>query len=524
MSDPVLPVAFRAKGRHVAIVGGGEAALRKVRSILAGGFRAVVVAPEVRAELRALARDAAIALRERTYESGDLEGAALAIAATGDDAVNARVVGDARALGIPVCDASMPDRGDFTMLATSRLGDLTIAVDSGGASPSFSRRVLGEIEAHLGPAYGAAARTLARMRTYVRAVVPAEHFLRRSVLRFLAELPVEELAAMNPSQAEHAAESAIERAKECAPPQPTRRLVCASRASALATAQARGIAALIARHGIASEIIDVTTAGDRDQRTPIHALGDANVFVKELEAALREGRADYAVHSCKDLPSDLAGDMAIAAISVREDPRDAFCSERYESFEMLPPGAVVGTSSLRRRRQLEAMRPDLTYADLRGNVDTRLRKLSEGAYDAIVLAMAGLNRLRARAAYVVPFSVEQIVPAAAQGALAVETRSQDAALARELRSAVNDPDAERCVRCERAVLRTLRAGCSAPVGVHARATGRHIAVEVAYAVPGGILRERIDADAPTPPEAEALGEALARRLLPRIAVPAESTP
>ncbi|HEY9086313.1 MAG TPA: hydroxymethylbilane synthase [Candidatus Tyrphobacter sp.] len=517
----MLPVAFHAKGRHVVVVGGGEAALRKARSVLAGGFRVVVIAPEVCDELRALARDSEIALHERAYECDDLNGAALAIAATGDNAVDERVVDDARALRIPVCDAGAPERGDFTMLATSRLGDLTIAVESGGASPSFSLRMLREIETHFGPSYVAAARTLARMRTYVRAVVPEEHFLRRSVLRFLAEMHVAELAAMNPSQAEHVAESAIERARERHAP-PTRRLVCASRSSALATAQARTIAAMVAQRGIATEILDVTTAGDRDRKTPIQALGEVNVFVKELEVALREHRADYAVHSCKDLPSELAADMLLAAVSAREDPRDAFCSERYERLERLPAGAVVGTSSPRRRRQLEALRPDLRYEDLRGNVDTRLRKLREGKYDAIVLAMAGLNRLHARAAHVVPFSVEEIVPAAAQGALAIETRAQDIAIARDLRAAVNDPESERCVRCERAALRALRAGCSAPVGVHARIDGSRIVVQVAYAVPRGVLRERIDGDAATPEEAEALGETLARRLLPRIAEPAES--
>ena len=126
------------------------------------------------------------------------------------------------------------------------------------------------------------------------------------------------------------------------------------------------------KRGIATTLLQVTTTGDRERGVAIDRLGSINVFVTELETALRERRADYAVHSCKDLPSELAGDMRIAAISAREDPRDAFCSERYEGFELLPAGAVVGTSSPRRRAQLEALRPDLTYDDIRGNVDTRL--------------------------------------------------------------------------------------------------------------------------------------------------------
>jgi hydroxymethylbilane synthase len=290
------------------------------------------------------------------------------------------------------------------------------------------------------------------------------------------------------------------------------RLACASRASALATTQARAIAALLACRGIATEIVAVTTAGDRDVRTPIHALGEINVFVKELETALRERRADYAVHSCKDLPSELAADMRIAAISPREDPRDAFCSERYERLSTLPRGAVVGTSSLRRKMQLEALRPDLRYENLRGNVDTRLRKLRDGAYDAVVLAMAGLNRLHAEANYVVPFSIEELVPAAAQGALAVEVRAGEEALADEIRAAVNDDAAERCVTTERAALRAMRAGCSAPIGIHAREIGGRTIVDAAYATGETIVRERVEAVVGDVAEAKRLGESVASRM------------
>ncbi len=231
------------------------------------------------------------------------------------------------------------------------------------------------------------------------------------------------------------------------------------------------MAARLAERGIATTLLGVTTTGDRDQRTPIDRLGEANVFVKELETALRERRADYAVHSAKDLAGSLADDMRIVAVSRREDARDAFCSERYPNFESLPPGAVVGTSSNRRQAQLAALRPDLRYEALRGNVDTRLRKLAAGEYDAIVLAMAGLNRLGVCARHVVPFTVECVVPAVGQGALAIETRADDEGLGSVLREAVNDPESELCVTCERAALRAMRAGCSAPLGVHAYLAG-----------------------------------------------------
>ena len=294
---------------------------------------------------------------------------------------------------------------------------------------------------------------------------------------------------------------------------PAASVVCASRRSALATVQSRYVAARLAQRGIASTILGITTAGDRDQERPIDRLDSPNVFVKELETALRDRRADYAVHSCKDLASSLPDDMHLAAISRREDPRDAFCSERFESFESLPPGAVVGTSSPRRREQLLALRPDLALTTLRGNVDTRLRKLRDGQYDAIVLAMAGLNRLRARATHVVAFDVETIVPAAGQGALGIETRAGDDALAGVLRAAVNDAGTELCVACERAALRTLQAGCSAPIGIHATLEGETMTVRGSYAIEGsGIRTQRREARVVTLHEAEALGAELAGAL------------
>jgi hydroxymethylbilane synthase len=289
-------------------------------------------------------------------------------------------------------------------------------------------------------------------------------------------------------------------------------LVCASRRSALALTQTRTVAALLARRGVATTILPLNTAGDRERDKPIVELATVNVFVGELEAALRDGRADYAVHSCKDLPSELSPDMQLAAISAREDARDAFCSETYDDFGSLPPGAIVGTSSPRRRAQLQALRPDLDYRDLRGNVDTRLKKLREGQYDAIVLAMAGLLRLGARAKHTVPFSCDEIVPAVGQGALAIEARADRDAVARELRAAINDGGAEWCVRAERAALAFLRAGCSAPIGIHVGIDrGRAFGLGARLLDGGSLVRARlsraVDGGAP-----ERFGRDLAGRL------------
>jgi len=277
--------------------------------------------------------------------------------------------------------------------------------------------------------------------------------------------------------------------------------------------QTRHIAARLAERGIATTILPVTSTGDRLVDRPVSELGSENVWVKELETALIEHRADYAVHSCKDLPGQLAAGMHLAAISVREDPRDAYCSERYSRFEELPAGAVVGTSSLRRRAQLTALRADLRYEMLRGNVDTRLRKLREGTYDAIVLAMAGLRRLGISATHTVPFDPRVVVPAVGQGALAVETLDENAWLAAELRAAIDDAPTHLCIEAERAALRALRAGCSAPLGVHAQLDGDRMTIDAAFGVSdGALLRERIDGVATDLRAARELGERLAARL------------
>ncbi len=362
----------------------------------------------------------------------------------------------------------------------------------------------------------AAARTLERMRTYVETVLsPAE---RTPVMHDLHSLPVELLAALNPADAEHEVEAAIARARMQAAQPSTRAAVCATRGSALALAQSRMVAARLAERGMATTLLTVATTGDRVQDRPIADIGTENVWVKEIEAALLDGRADYAVHSCKDLPGTLTDGMALAAITIREDARDAFCSERFAGFDELPGGAVVGTSSPRRRAQLRAQRPDLVFEDIRGNVDTRLRKLRDGRYDAIVLAMAGLNRLGLRATHTVPFASDRVVPSVAQGALAVETRTQSVELAAALRSACNDPSTELCVAAERSALRVLRAGCNAPLGIHASLDGESMRIDAAYAIEARslVLRERIVRKVETLAQAEELGAELGRALAKEI--------
>jgi hydroxymethylbilane synthase len=486
----MLPISLRPNGRRAVIVGGGNVAARKAESLVSAGFPVFVVAKRIGERLRCIVNENGGACEERAYETRDVAGARLVVAATSDSEVNATIVADARNAGALVCDASRPERGDFTMPATRRVGELTISVDSGGTAPAFARRVAAELSERVDDSYAAALRTLAHMRAYVMETFPPPE--RGPILRSLAQRPIVELSAA-PIGA-----------------------VCATRRSELAMVQSRAVAARLAERAVATTLLGVTTSGDRDRRTPIERFGDTNVFVKELEETLRAGRADFAVHSCKDLAGSLPDDMRIVAVSRREDPRDAFCSERYESFEALPAGAIVGTSSPRRRAQLASLRSDLRYESLRGNVDTRLRKLRDGDYDAIVIAMAGLNRLGARAHYTVAFAIDRLVPAVGQGALAVETRAGDDRFEALLRETVNDRVTELCVRCERAALRALRAGCSAPLGIHAQLAGETMHVDAFYAADAAApVRTRASGRVATHESAEALGAELAGQLNPR---------
>ena len=246
---------------------------------------------------------------------------------------------------------------------------------------------------------------------------------------------------------------------------PPSRLVIASRESRLALWQAEHIRARLMRcyPGCEVEILGMTTRGDRILDKPLAQIGGKGLFVKELELALQEGRADLAVHSLKDVPMEMPSGFAVAAIATREDPCDALVSSRFASLDTLPAGAVVGTSSLRREAILRSHYPQLKIASLRGNLDTRLRKLDEGQFDAIILASAGLQRLglAERIRQRLPFEV--FLPAPGQGALAIETVADRPEL-RAWLSVLDDPSTHACVAAERAFSRALGGSCRVPLG------------------------------------------------------------
>ena len=255
------------------------------------------------------------------------------------------------------------------------------------------------------------------------------------------------------------------------------RIRIATRESTLALWQANHVKTRleIAHPGLEIDIVGMTTEGDRNKHSPLSQIGGKGVFVKELEVALLKGEADIAVHSMKDVPSQLPEGLQITAMCEREDPTDAFVCTNYKSLGDLPEGSTIGSSSLRRRLQLKIHRPDLIYKELRGNVDTRLRKLDEGQYDAIILASAGLIRLQLADRIRHSLATDISIPAAGQGAVGIESRS-DALRLNSLLDSINHSPTFDCVSCEREVSIGLGANCNLPIAAYAWLEGEVISL------------------------------------------------
>ncbi|ELH0899666.1 hydroxymethylbilane synthase [Vibrio tarriae] len=287
----------------------------------------------------------------------------------------------------------------------------------------------------------------------------------------------------------------------------------ATRQSPLALWQANYVKdALMAAHpGLQVELVTMVTRGDVILDTPLAKVGGKGLFVKELEIAMLEGRADLAVHSMKDVPVDFPDGLGLVTICEREDPRDAFVSNTYAKIEDLPSGAIVGTCSLRRQCQLKAARPDLVIKELRGNVGTRLSKLDAGEYDAIILAAAGLKRLELESRIRSFIEPEQSLPAVGQGAVGIECRVDDQRV-RALLAPLNHADTADRVRSERAMNLTLQGGCQVPIGSYALLEGDTIWLRALVGEPDGSQIVRGEIRGPRT-QAEQLGITLAEQLL-----------
>lgn len=299
-------------------------------------------------------------------------------------------------------------------------------------------------------------------------------------------------------------------------PRMTTAITIATRESRLALWQAEHVQARLgAELGITASLLGMTTRGDQILDRSLSKVGGKGLFVKELETALAEGRAQLAVHSLKDVPMELPEGFVLAAVLEREDPRDAFVSNDYASLADLPEGAVVGSSSLRRVTQLLSIRPDLRVEPLRGNLDTRLRKLDEGGYHAIVLAAAGLKRLGLGQRVRAVFEVDQMIPCAGQGALGLEIRADDAPLADAMARLAHTPTWLAC-EAERAVSRALGGSCSLPLAAHAHWQGATLCLNAALGHAevhtSPLLRASVAADVSDVAAALDLGRQAAERL------------
>ena len=291
-------------------------------------------------------------------------------------------------------------------------------------------------------------------------------------------------------------------------------IVIATRESRLALWQAEHVKALLEGLGCTVQLLGMTTQGDQILDRSLSKVGGKGLFVKELEVALQEGRADIAVHSLKDVPMDMPEGFELACVMEREDPRDAWVSAGYARLQDLPQGAVVGTSSLRRTVLLRALRPDLKIEPLRGNLDTRLRKLDEGQYAGIVLAAAGLKRLGLTGRIRHIFETTEMLPAAGQGALGIEIRSDRADL-RTLLAPLADSVTWQRVAAERAVSRAMGGSCSMPLAAHAVMDGGTLKLQAAWGDPQGdttLVTAASDIAATDLTAAEALGLRVAQAL------------
>ncbi len=289
-----------------------------------------------------------------------------------------------------------------------------------------------------------------------------------------------------------------------------------TRGSALALWQANHVRDMLAElHGVPSELVRIQTSGDRFQSASLAQIGaeagTKGVFIKEIEDALLAGTVDLAVHSMKDVPTEIPSGLAFSAIPKREDPRDCLISRESRTLKELPAGARVGTSSLRRQAQLRRYRSDLDVVDVRGNVDTRLKKVESGEFEAIVLAIAGVNRLGLTSKISQTFEADLMLPAVGQGALGIETRENDEETSR-LVATLDDRDTRACVTAERALLHELQGGCQVPLGASGQIRDGVLRLEAAVFSADGSDYVRCD-ESGSPREARALGVRLGRSLL-----------
>ncbi len=510
--EPLFPVFVKLSGRLCTVVGGGEVAARKALSLLEAGARVRVVAPEVTPVLRSLVEEGAVELVARPYAPGDLEGSSLVFAATDDSRVNEAVHREAERRGLLVNVADDPDHCSFFVPSSLARGPVRIAISTQGASPALARRLREMIERAVPAEYGHLASLLGSLRSEVTA---AHSSRREREARWRRVLDSEVLSLLRDGRRAEA-EALARRVLGLTPGASSQsvasqRVRIGTRGSALARAQTETVAARLRELGVSVEVAAIHTAGDR--RTPVGSESAVGIFVREIEQALLEGEVDLAVHSMKDLPTGPRPGLVVAAVPAREDPSDVLVTRTGQGLLDLPTGSRVATSSQRRVAQLRSLRPDLVFVEARGNVDTRLRKLKRGEFDAVVLAYAGLARLGLLDVISERLAADVCLPAPGQGALALQVREQDASR-RELLAQLDHRPTRLAVQAERAFLARVGAGCSVPAGALGVLEGERLTLKAALGEIGGgpVIRDRIEGPGDAASE---LGIELARRILAR---------
>jgi hydroxymethylbilane synthase len=508
--DQLFPIFVKLAGRPCTVVGGGEVALRKVRSLLDCSARVRVVAPDLCPSLRSLVEEGNIEHIAREYRAGDLEGSTLAFAATGDSNANEAVHGEAERLGIPVNVVDDPGNCTFYVPSQVARGPVQIAISTQGASPALARRLREMIEEAVPPEYGRFASLLGSLRAEVMAAHASPD---EREARWRSMLDSEALSLLRDgksAEAEALARRLLGLMPDAAPRRTSLdRITIGTRGSKLALAQAGMVATRLRELGVQVSTVTIRTTGDRQSGAISGSL--VGVFVREIERALLDGEADLAVHSMKDLPTGPRPGLVVAAVPVREDPGDVLVTPNGQRLAELPAGSRVATSSPRRVAQLGSLRPDLVFVEVRGNIDTRLRKLADGDFDALVLAHAGLARLGLSEVACERLPSDSCLPAPGQGALALQVREEDTAL-RELLAQLDHRPSRLAVQAERAFLERIGAGCSIPAGALAVIEEEELSLEGVLGGEGGgqLIRDKIRGPADA---ASTLGAELADRIL-----------
>jgi hydroxymethylbilane synthase len=507
--DRLFPIFVKLAGKVCTLVGGGDVAARKVRSLLDSGARVRIIAPRLCASLGSLVRSGQAEHVARNYEQGDLAGSVLAFGATDDRSVNDAVRREGESLGILVNVVDQPDLCSFYVPSALARGPIEIAISTEGTSPALARRLREMLEGVILPEHGQLAALLGSLRAEVKAAFPSS---REREARWRSVVDSEVLALLREGKQEEARAvarrllglaSTTERG-----PDALDTVRIGTRGSALALAQARATAACLRQAGVNSEIITIRTTGDR--RTEIGPDSPIGMFVREIEQALVRGDVDLAVHSMKDLPTGARPGLVVAAVLPREDPSDVIITRDGQGLDELPPGSRVATSSPRRVAQLRVHRPDLVFVPVKGNVDTRLRKLERGDFDALVLAYAGLARLDLSDAVTERLPYDICLPAPGQGALALQVREEDTALRRLLEQFDHEPS-RLAVTAERAFLAGVGGGCSVPAGALGVIEGDRLILRgVLEAEEAGLIRDQVEGP---PGSASELGVELAERVL-----------